>query len=590
MMTALLAVLSAIIVFTPTALVLAQTESVQDVGEAAGFGTANLMEIIGTIISVVLGILGVVFLLLIIASGFFWMTAGGNEDKVKRAKRILINGTVGLVIVISSYAIASFILNAISDATGGGGSGSNGTVTIEPRSGSLGSGIIRDHYPERSATDIARNTRIMITFSEEMDLESFIEGYDANDTPTDITDDVAATLIRSDRVAIYPTADEEAALTNVDVYFTEDLKTVVFDPLDYLGSAIEDTSYTVSLSTNILTADGDDAFDGVYSGGYEWSFEVGTTIDLDPPTVSSIIPSANGTFDRNISVEITFDEAIDPTSATGTRTADSGFQNIQTVGTSGAPEAGMYEISNGYRTITYTSTDACGTNSCGETIYCLPGNELITVTAQAATVGSDAPQAAAFPYDGVTDTAANSLDGNDDGTAGDDYAWSFITTDDINLEGASIASIAPDILAADQALDQDVTVTFGDVMRTSTLTSENITMQNRETSTTSSHEMWFLPRAQSLDALGAIITDPTVATVQTQATIGHGVFLESVGGLTYLYSVLAGEGVENQYQNCYSPAEGPDSSGGVCGVNDTSPSCCNGTAQAATCDFFPTTE
>lgn len=581
----LAALAAGVVLFAPDAF--AQTDSVEEVGTAAGFGTAGLMEIVGTIISVVLGILGVVFLLLIIASGFLWMTAGGSEDKVKRAKRILINATIGLVIVLMSYGIASFILNAIGDATGFDADGDGSSVSTEPRSGSLGSGSIRDHYPERNATDIARNTRIIVTFSDAMDIESFITGYDTNDTPDDTSDDTTATAINSDMVQIYQSGDESTTLTDVSVAFTDDLKTFVFDPAEYLGSATEDVSYTVSLSTSIETADGEDAFTGVYSGGYEWSFEVGTTIDLDPPSIQSVIPVEGQSYDRNITVEITFDEAIDPTSASGTREADSGFQNIQTVGTSGAPEAGTYEISNGYRTVTFTSTDACGTNSCGETIYCLPANDSITVTAYAATAESDPPQADSFPYDGIVDTAANSMDGDGDGTAGDDYEWSFTTTGDINLEGATIESIAPDILAEGQALDQDVVITFDDIMRTSTLTSDNITLENYESSTGSTHEMYYLPRATSLDSSGAEVTSDTQTPVQTQVTVGHGIFLESVDGLTYLYGVMVGEGVENQYQNCYSPAEGPDATGGACGVDDNSPSCCNGSASSETCDFFP---
>lgn len=589
----LFAAIAAFVVFLPD-IAWAQTDSVEEVGTAAGFGSAGLMEIIGTIISVVLGLLGVVFLILLIASGVVWMTAGGSEEKIKKAQKLLINAVVGLVIVLTSYGIASFILNAFGDATGWGTDSSNGTVTVEPRSGSLGSGSIRDHYPERNASDVARNTRVMVTFSEAMDIESFITGYDTNGTAEDTSDDTVATAIRSEYVQIYPTEDESAVLTDVTVTFTDDLKTFVFDPADYLGSASEDTSYTVSLSTNITDADGDDAFTGLYDGGYEWSFEVGTTIDLDPPSVRSVSPVAGRSYDRNIVVEISFDEAIDPTSATGTRLAGSGFQNIQTVdATSGAPAEGTYEISNGYRTITFTPSSACSedgsvvTNSCGETMYCLPGGENMTVTASAAAAVNDPPQADSFPYDGVVDTAANSLDGNDDGTAGDDYAWSFTTTDDINLEGATIESISPSILGTDLALDQEIVITFDDMMRESTLTSSNITLENYEQSAGTAHEMWYLPRAISLDIAGAEVTADSQTPVQTQVSIDHGVFLESEGELTYLYGVLVGEGVQNQYQNCYSPAEGPDENGTACGVGDASPSCCNGEAQSETCDFFP---
>lgn len=568
-------------------------DSAADVASAAGLGTQSILTTIGTIISVVLGLVGVIFLLLLIYSGFVWMTAGGDEEKIKKAKRILINATVGIIITFSAYAIAAFIMNAIGDATGTNEGTNTNNVPACVNCSALGSGPIRDHYPARSVTGIARNTRIMVTFKEPMDVASFIEGYSADSTTT---------AINATNVHIYSRDDEEGedgALTAVNVYFTEDLKTFVFDPVEYLGNATANEWYTVSLGNAILNADGDDVFTGSYSGGYEWSFEVSTVIDLEPPIISSIIPSA-GEFDRNITVEITFNEAIDPTSSTGTRTATSGFQNIQTVDLAvDSPEAGTYEISNGYRTITFTPTDDCGgeTNSCGEAMYCLPADAEMEVTVRAASAVNDPPQADdTFDFDGIVDVAANSLDGNDDGTAGDNFAWSFTTTDDVNLDGAVVETITPDIAQEEVLLDTDIVVTFDGVMRASTLTNENVAMENIETVSNESHEMWYAVGSTQLQADGTPVTAPTQTAVQTTANVGHGVFLESVNGLTYMYGVIVGQGVRNQYQNCFVPGMGPDVVAGTCDpddpssdcclVDDDTPSCCNGVPGTATCNFF----
>lgn len=207
----------------------AQTDdAAASVAEAAGFGASSIFDIIGTLINVFLGLLGVIFLLLVLYAGFLWMTAGGDDKQVDKAKKMLINATVGLVIVLSAYAITTFIVNWIGKGTGlgSGGSGS-GSVSVERLSGSLGSGAIRDHYPTRNATDVARNTRIIVTFKDAMDAET----------------------LSSEHVSIYKTADGiEAALTDVLVTFSEDLKTFVFDPAEYLGSSTESVSYTVFLA------------------------------------------------------------------------------------------------------------------------------------------------------------------------------------------------------------------------------------------------------------------------------------------------------------------------------------------------------
>lgn len=557
----------------------------ESVAATAGFGSASVYEIIGTIINVFLGALGVVFLLLVLYAGFLWMTAGGDDKQVEKARKMLINATVGLVIVLSSYGIATFVVNWLSEGTGlgSGGTGSSGSVSVERLSGSLGNGALRDHYPMRNATDVARNTRIIVTFRDAMDIESFITGYSTNGTPTDTSDDTTATAIASDNVSIYRTADGiETALTDVSVAFSDDLKTFVFDPAQYLGSPTESVSYTVFLSPNILDANGDDVFTGSDSSGYEWSFETGTSIDVTAPSVVSVIPSAGGTFARNITVQVTFDEAVDPTAASGVRTSSGGYDIIQTAGADAVPLEGTYEISNGYKTVTFTPTVECGTNSCGETMYCLTADDHITVNVAAATPGTNPPQVDVYPYDGIVDVAANALDGNGDGTSGDDYAWEFDTTSATELGGAAILSITPDISESNVALDQPISILFDDVMLANTISSDEIVLTNTEVSTDTTHEMWYRFETTPLDASSAEIVSDDVAQTQTLVEIPHGTFLESVDGKTYMYGVTVGDGVKNQYQNCFAPAEGPSDTSGVC----SGPYCCNGVASSTACTLF----
>lgn len=575
-----------ITVALPDFAVHAQSQEALEVAQTAGLGNRSLPQIIGGIINVFLGFLGVIFLILVIYSGFLWMTAGGNDDKVNQAKQTLIRGTVGLVIVLGAYAITSFIVNALLGATGGSSSGgATGTVAIERFSGALGSGPIRDHFPLRNQTDVARNTNIVVTFKEAIDPADIIAGYSTNGTPTDPTDDVIGTAINSDNVRIYRTIDgEEGALTAVTVALTEDFKTFVFNPSEYLGSATEDVSYSVYLSPDIQNLAGQDVFVGSNNSGYLWSFETGTLIDITPPTIQSVVPMSGATYDRNIAIQVTFSEAVDPTSSSGIREAASGFSNILTSADAGII-AGTYTISNGYKTVTFLTDDVCGTNSCGETIYCLPGLQSISVDVKAATPGTNPPQVDAFPYTGIVDMAANALDGNDDGVAGDGYVWGFSTTNDINLIGPSIESINPNILAEDVALDQAITVVFDDVLLSSSVTSDEIYLTNIEVNSGDTHEQWYRFDVEFLAADGSELASGVVPE-KTEVAIPHGTFLESVDGLSYRYGVEFTEGVRNAYQNCYVPANGPNAVGAACGVTQAAPYCCNGSASAVACDLF----
>ena len=64
---------------------------------------------VGQIISILLSFVGVLFFILMIYAGILWMTAQGNEQQVSKAKNLLINATIGLIITLAAYAITSFI-------------------------------------------------------------------------------------------------------------------------------------------------------------------------------------------------------------------------------------------------------------------------------------------------------------------------------------------------------------------------------------------------------------------------------------------------------------------------------------------------
>jgi hypothetical protein len=83
----------------------------------AGLSAGDLPTTIASLIRVVLGFLGIVAVVIILIGGFKWMTAGGNDDKVKSAKKVIISGIIGLVIVLSAFAIASFVIGSIIRAT-----------------------------------------------------------------------------------------------------------------------------------------------------------------------------------------------------------------------------------------------------------------------------------------------------------------------------------------------------------------------------------------------------------------------------------------------------------------------------------------
>lgn len=72
-------------------------------------GTLDIPNLIGELLSTVLGFTGTLFFILVVWSGLLWMTAGGSQENIKKAQDILKAAVVGLIIVLSAYAITKFV-------------------------------------------------------------------------------------------------------------------------------------------------------------------------------------------------------------------------------------------------------------------------------------------------------------------------------------------------------------------------------------------------------------------------------------------------------------------------------------------------
>jgi len=88
-------------------------------GPGAAQAGAQLPILIGRIIRTVLGLLGIIFLVLMVYAGFLWMTARGEEEPVTKAKDIIKQSIIGVIIIFLAYALTGFVINAVVRATTG---------------------------------------------------------------------------------------------------------------------------------------------------------------------------------------------------------------------------------------------------------------------------------------------------------------------------------------------------------------------------------------------------------------------------------------------------------------------------------------
>jgi len=539
-------------------------------GEYTGLTGTDIRITIANIIRVALGFLGMLAILLILYAGFIWMTAAGSEERVQRAKQILTSAVIGLVIIIAAFAVVSFImgrlLGVVSDGiAGGGGSGPDDAACIGLSAtcpaGALGNGIIDVHYPGRNATGIPRNTRVVVTFKE------------ALDPATLILDGDAATIgvIKSNGLSSSPQFISKFAdrLTSaeLDIALTADNKTVAIIqkncPTECFGSPSENVFYTVGLrggTDGIRKAGGDAAFTGTFSSGYLWEFQVSTTLDLTPPVVTFVTPLPSSRENpRNSLVQVNFNEAVDPLSiASGMSVTHAGGTLIP----------GETEIGNAYRSVEFRSDELCGTNSCGEQIFCLPGSARVTTDVKADALAGDGPTGI-FPPNGITDMAGNSLDGDADGAADgppdDNFQFSFETNDTIDLTPPVIVDQEPETLEGNIARDLRVTATFSKLMSTTSFTTES---------------MRLVPGPAGPPTNFMVVTEHQSVTQDAPPTQTEARFLHDLFSTEQPYAAYFTSGIRDTRQNCFFPGAGQS----VC--TGSEPFCCNGLPSEVECGFL----
>ncbi len=90
-----------------------ELEKQMDASGNKGFGTKptdkGLADVVARVIKVFLGMLGIIFIALLVYAGYMWLTAQGDEEKVKKAKETIQRAVIGLVIVTAAYAITYFV-------------------------------------------------------------------------------------------------------------------------------------------------------------------------------------------------------------------------------------------------------------------------------------------------------------------------------------------------------------------------------------------------------------------------------------------------------------------------------------------------
>ncbi len=248
----------------------------------------DIRELLVDIIRYILGFLGIIAVAVIMYAGFLWMTSAGDPARLERGKRTLINGVVGLIIILTSFAIVTFIVNLFHDSIYGPGT-KTGHTNYGGGIGALGACAVESVYPEYGQTDVARNTPIMVTFKDPVNpvdicgnsacsgnpiVPANIRIFKSNQGDSCEWDGGAGAWINCDASNI------------VNALVSQSGNTFVISPAEFLGSPSENIEYTVYFSSDIRGEDGRSILATCRNTEFlSWNFTVSNRVDLEPPQV-----------------------------------------------------------------------------------------------------------------------------------------------------------------------------------------------------------------------------------------------------------------------------------------------------------------
>lgn len=103
----------------------AMSPYIQEFLNASGYttfqaGQGDIRIFLAGLIQVALSIVGVIFFIMVLYGGYLWLTAGGNDEQVKKAQQFISRAIVGFMVTLAALIITRAVLTRFTRAHLGG--------------------------------------------------------------------------------------------------------------------------------------------------------------------------------------------------------------------------------------------------------------------------------------------------------------------------------------------------------------------------------------------------------------------------------------------------------------------------------------
>jgi len=344
--------------------------SIESIGAQVGLGDTDLRDVVIRVIQWALGFISLLAVSYVIYGGYLWLTSAGNEQRVEKAKQVILQALIGIVIILLAWAIVLFVARRVADVTNGNGNTNNTNGSCLPGAPGCDTPTSGNSFNITTiatcaastdyATNVPRSSNVAVFFSDKLDTDVAKLAVDqsknltavkcetadcattASPKPVDIQSFALnrATSTQSDPKTEWVAKANSNAITLQHQSFSNtptDPGYRLFEPNETYRIQLPKQGATNALiDTTLLQRPlqqcklpGEDDFssscqEDATTNTLRWSFTTGNDVAGPPMNVTSTIPSSayrtsNGTnpdrtMDRDAAVGITFSTAVDPSS------------------------------------------------------------------------------------------------------------------------------------------------------------------------------------------------------------------------------------------------------------------------------------
>ncbi len=260
----------------------------QEVGNTTVLSAEDPRTIVVRIINISLSFIGIILVSIIVYAGFLWMTSGGDNEKIEKAKRLIQNAIIGVLIIVSAWAITRFVLTSLLGATGGsGGRSTQQAPGGSTAGGSFGAaGISGGFYLlgiEPAGSVPIRNVEVRFLFSQDV-------------AAAQVNERVRVTKANGEVVAgRFVVEGSLATFTPAQACPAPQASRFCFDA---------NTDYIAKVDGTMRSATGQAIACGALGAVCEGRFRTGELVDVAGPTVTLLQPYDGQSVPQNRSVEL----------------------------------------------------------------------------------------------------------------------------------------------------------------------------------------------------------------------------------------------------------------------------------------------